>query len=81
MSKYKSEKPKAAIKYGQSRDTGNFGHTRNRTRTTQTAKNMTNTDLTKQPGVNTAAREGYAIPVFCMKPTAFHSVKSVKSRK
>ena len=50
MSKYKSEKPKAAIKYGQSRDTGNFGHTRNRTRTTQTAKNMNNTDPTKKPG-------------------------------
>jgi hypothetical protein len=48
MSKYKSEKPKAAIKYGQSRDTGNFGLTRNRTRTTQTAKNMTNTDPTKK---------------------------------
>jgi hypothetical protein len=30
--KYKSEKPEAAIKYGQSRDTGNFEHTWNRTR-------------------------------------------------
>ena len=48
---------------------------------TQTARNMTNTDPTKKPWVNTAAREGYAIPVFCTKPTAFHSVKSVKSLK
>ena len=48
---------------------------------TQTAKNMTNTNPTNKTGVNTTARERYAVPVSCKKPTVFLSVKSGKSLK
>ena len=48
----------------QSRDTGNIGHTRYRTKTnktkniTQKTKKMNNTYPTKKPGVNPSAHEG-----------------------
>jgi len=35
------EKPEMTIKNGQSRDTGNIGHTRNRTKTKKKQKNTT----------------------------------------
>jgi hypothetical protein len=49
-------KPKGAIKNGESRDTGNMGYTRHKTKTnkrkniTQKTKKMSNTDP-KKPGV------------------------------
>ena len=51
----------------ESRDTGNNEYTRHRTKTnktkntTQKTKKISNTDATKNPGVNTGAREGYAV--------------------
>jgi len=52
------------------RDTGNIGHTNHRTmtkktiNTTQKTKKMSNTDPTKNQGMNTDAREGLAVPAF-----------------
>ena len=54
-----------AIKNGQSRDTGNIGCTRHRTKTsktkntTQKTKKMSNTDAHKMPKVNTGGRDIY----------------------
>ena len=54
-----------AIKNGQSRDTGNIGHTRHKTKkqnkkqnTTQQAKAINNTNPTKKLGVNPGAEDG-----------------------
>jgi hypothetical protein len=64
------EKTEGATKNGRSRDTGNIGHTRHRTKTnnnnnkkpkhntTQTTKEMSNTNPSKKSGVNLGAREG-----------------------
>ena len=57
------EKTEVAIKNGQSRDIGNIGHTRNRTKTnrikkTQKTKKMSNTDPTKKWGMNPIACKG-----------------------
>jgi len=41
------EKPEMTIKNGQSRDTGNIGHTRNRTKTKQNKKHNTKTKTEK----------------------------------
>jgi len=55
-----------AIKNGQSRDTGNIGCTRHRTKTsktkntTQKTKKMSNTDAHKMPRVNTGGRDIYS---------------------
>ena len=55
------------IKNGQSRETGNIGYSRHKMKTnktkntTQKTKTMSNTDPTKNPGVNPDAREAQAV--------------------
>jgi len=57
--------PEGPIKNGQSRDTGNVGYTRHRTKTnkkknkkTQKTKKMSNNDSIKKQRMNSCAREG-----------------------
>jgi len=58
------EKTERAIKNGQARETGNIWYTRHRTKTnktkntTQKTKAMSNTDPTKNQGVNPGALKG-----------------------
>ena len=55
---------RGVIRNGQHRDTGRFGYTRNRTKTNKTKnisqkiRNMSNTDPTKNRGLNTGSRKG-----------------------
>ena len=80
--KYKSQKPEGAIKNRQTRDTGNFrAHMKQNKDKPQKAKNITNTDPTNKPGVNTAVREEYAAPLSCKKPFEFFIVTSGESLK
>ena len=63
------EKTEGAIKNGQSRETGNIGYTRHRSKsnktknTTQKTKKMSNTDTHQKLGLNPDALEGQAVPV------------------
>ena len=59
------EKTEGAITDGQSRDTGNFGYTRQRTKskktkntTQKTKNNMSNTDSTNHRGLTHCALQG-----------------------
>ena len=53
------EKLARAINNGQSRETGNIRHTRQYENTAQKTKKMSNTDPTKNPGVNPGARNQF----------------------
>jgi len=62
------EKTEGAIKYGQSRETGNIGYTRHKTKANKTKNTTQNTKIDEQhgphqkPRVNPGAREGSAVP-------------------
>ena len=74
------EKTEEATKNGQSRDTGNIGITRHRTKknktknTTQKTKKTSNKDPTKKPGMNQDACDGQTVPVSYKTPVIGTSV-------
>jgi hypothetical protein len=63
----KTRENRGAIKNGQSRDTGNFGHTRHKTNKTKTKHTLKiwATRTNQQLGMNPGAREGQAVTVLC----------------